>query len=152
MARRVSEPQMAGGNMVMVGADGGGSSFVAGEELKKVDVPIETLLGGVNGAMSGAIVSGIVSGVVSAAQHNKNAVESLGKTVMKNITGSHLGSIIVATAAFSALGALTRNARARKHNEWSDSYTTYLTRQQDSHADREDTRKDTAAQPQNQGR
>jgi hypothetical protein len=120
--------------MVSVPTEEEGSSIVNTEELKQMSVPKETMLGAANSAVSGGIASLAVSAGVSALK--KSNEQELGKLIMQNIKGTHFLPIVVATAAFTALGAMVRFFRASKYNEQSDRQNLLLKQQAKSHAER----------------
>ncbi len=135
-------PQGSGKNMFVGGGDSSGFTHVEGDLLKQVDVPVETLLGAANGAVTGGIASSIVSALVTL---GKGAKEK--GVAFKNITGSHLVPVLAGTAAFAALGGLVRNARARKHNEWSDKHYAFLAQDDaKSHAEKIEEKRNADAQ------
>ncbi|MBA4275070.1 MAG: hypothetical protein C0436_05385, partial [Alphaproteobacteria bacterium] len=101
-------PHAANSNMILGGGDTG--TFVAGDRLKQVDTPVETLLGAANGAVSGAMVSTAVSAAVTLGKEgNQNLVQN----IFRNVTGAHLLGVLGGTAAFAALGGIVRFSRAR---------------------------------------
>lgn len=127
-----NQPSNTGSN-VIVGA-GGEGTYVSGEMLKQVDTPVETLLGGANGALSGAVIAAGFSAL--ATYLYEDSKHGIGKTMLKNVTGSHKWPVIAFTTAVASLGALVRFSRARNHNEWSDRHYSFLEQQQKSHAER----------------
>jgi hypothetical protein len=139
MRRRRAHTESENSGMLVNAGDG---SFVAGERLKQVDVPVETLLGAANGAVSGAVVSGAISAAVTVA---KDGSKNILQNAFRNITGTHLIAVLAGTAAMAALGALVRYSRASKHNEWSERHYAFMeekSRGPVSHSDRVDARRD----------
>jgi len=114
------QPQNSNGGMIL-NADSG--TVVAGEQLKQVDTPVETLMGAANGAVSGALVSGAVSAAVTI---GKEGHGDLLQKAFRNITGNHLVAVLAGTAAFAVLGGLVRYSRAKMHNQWSEKHYDYL--------------------------
>ena len=128
--------QTIGGNgrMILGGGESSGISYVGGERLKQLDVPIETLLGGANGAISGAALGAAGSAIVTLANRGKDIAgvaeeTSALKPMLQNITGKHLLPVLGTAAAFGAMGALIRFSQARRHNEWSERHYNFLERQ-----------------------
>ena len=105
-------PMQTPGNVV-VGGGGGNSSYLDAVQLKQVDVPTETVIGAANGAVKGAGLSLAASVIISVLSGQKG-------DIVKNFKGPHLIPAILATVAFTAMGAFVRNAHARMHNKWSD--------------------------------
>ncbi len=127
MKNQQPAPQQQGGFIV----GGNEGSFVSGESLKQVDVPIETLLGVVNGSFKGALLSSAISAVVTAAQSDKIDGE-IWKEMAKGL-GKHLPYIAAGTVAVGALGGIIRHSRASMHNKWSDQHYAYLQQQTSQH-------------------
>ncbi len=127
MQRRNQTPAPSGGsNVVMGGGDNAGFAYVSGEQLKQVDTPVETVLGAANGALMGAIVASVGSALVTAADHGKDK-----QAILKNLKGKHLLPILGASTAMAGFGALVRNSRAAKHNEWSERHYEFMDQSQD---------------------
>ena len=125
-------PQQPQSNVIM----GGEGSFVQGESLKKVDVPVETVWGMVNGAIRGTMLSSVASAAIT--YFNKEgAQEKVGSQIIENIStmSKHGKYVAGVTAGLAAMGALMSYSRSSNHNEWSDKHYQLLEKQMTSHAE-----------------
>lgn len=136
----------SGGNPMLMGGDNSGYSYVSGEHLKQVSVPVETLIGTANAALSGAVISsGISAAITAGSEFSKgSAAREIPRQIFAKLTGTHLLGVLAGTGAIAMLGGLIRYSRAAKHNEWSDKYYELLSQEQTSqgasHAERVETR------------
>ncbi len=143
---RNSAQQPNAGGMVF-GGDGAGV-HVMGEQLREVDTPIEALVGAANGIVHGAGIGAAVSAALTWAD-TAHGEQVSGKQILNNIRSNHLGGIIGAALAFSAISGFVRYSRASKHNEWSQKHYDFLREQNSaepaespkSFSEREETRK-----------
>lgn len=150
MVIRRHELQQLGGGSIMMGGDGG--VHVMGEQLREVDAPIEALVGAGNGFIHGAGLGAAVSAAVTFAESG----ELSGRQIINNIKSTHLGGVLGAALAFSAISGFVRYSRAAKHNEWSQKHYDFLHTKIDatkenasespkSFAEREDKKKEISA-------
>lgn len=119
---------------IAFGGDGSGV-MVMGEQLREVNAPVEGIVGAGHSAVQGLILSMIGSAAVTASK-------SSGRTSIPMImegARTHMGVILGATAAASAIGGFVRYARAAKHNEWSQKHYDFL-REQNAEKQQEDVR------------
>lgn len=121
-------------NVLMGGGGGGNNSYLDATQLKELDVPMETVIGGANGAIKGAMLSGAASVVFSAL--TKGAGERGGDAIMRNLKGPHQIPIAIAVVAFTTLGAYVRNTKARLHNKWADQQTAIMEQETKSFAEK----------------
>ncbi|MEK6747319.1 MAG: hypothetical protein ABL867_01335 [Rickettsiales bacterium] len=143
--------QQAGG--IMLGGDGG--VHVMGEQLREVDVPVETLVGASNGLIHGAGIGAAVSAAITFVETPHE--ENVGKNIIDKMKSSHLAPIVGAALAFSAISGFIRYSRASKQNEWSRKHYDFLQSKIDvakenspqespkSFAEREDKKKESSA-------
>jgi|CXWL01.1.fsa_nt_gi hypothetical protein len=121
MVFRRSEPQQQVTGGIMLGGDGAGVQ-VMGEQLREVDAPIEALVGAANGMIHGAGLGAAASAAITFAESG----ELSGRQIINNLKSAHLGPIIGAALAFSAISGFVRYSRASKHNEWSQKHYDFL--------------------------
>ena len=103
----------------------GSGVLVMGEQLREVNAPVEGMQGAVQGLVNGLTLGVAGSAAVTFANSDKFEL----KQVFANAKSNHLGAILGAAAAMSALGAFFRYSNAEKHNEWSQKHYEFLREQ-----------------------
>lgn len=127
----------------MGGGGGGNNSYLDASQLKELDVPMETVIGGANGAIQGLLMSAIASAAISAITNKPG--QKPGTTIVGNLKGGHLIPVAMGTVVFTALGAYVRNTKARLHNKWAEQQTSIMEQETKAFTAREQEKADKPA-------
>ncbi len=144
--------QQGGGGIILGGGDGG--SIVMGDELRELDVPSQALNGALSGSIMGAGIGAGISALMTVSkdlseggQHVLQSGEYGIGHALKNALGKHLGVVLGCTTVLAGVGAYTRYASAKKHNEWSERHYRFLEgQQQQAFAEREAAKRENVSE------